>query len=100
MTPHAFYKGPMGGLSPTLTQRCMYCDQPFPWDEQIEYCSITCAEDHDTVQKGGTPLPEHERCSCDELDTMIPRPRHAGHFLDCPRYLPHPQDYSHPLENT
>jgi predicted amidophosphoribosyltransferase len=95
MTPHAFYKGCLKDMRTHLGESkafCAYCGRPFTTNGD-EYCSDRCAEDHDTVQKGGTTLPEHERCDC------APRPGEglAGHEQGCPRYVPHPEDYS--LEN-
>lgn len=101
MTPQAFYKGLRRDMRTHLGEPksfCAYpaCGQPFtPTALGEEYCSTPCAEDHDTVIKGGTPLPEHERCTCSGgLDY-----RGRWHAQDCPRYVPHPEDYTHPLEN-
>jgi predicted amidophosphoribosyltransferase len=96
MTPQAFYKGLLKDMRTHLGEPkafCAYCRQPFTIDG-TEYCSDTCAEDHDTVQRGGTPLPEHERCTCIDAYRRI-----GAHRQDCPRAVPHPEDDSHPLEN-
>lgn len=78
---------------------CAYpqCSRPFTPDG-TEYCSTSCGEDHDTTQHGGTPLPEHERCTCPAL---IGSATHGvgRHAWDCPCFVPHPEDYTHPLEN-
>lgn len=97
MTPHAFYKGQLRDMRTHLGEPktfCAYCRQPFMPDG-TEYCSDSCAEDHDTMQKGGTPPPEHERCAC-STSAYTGRP----HTPSCPRCVPHPEDYSHPMENV
>lgn len=101
MTPHAFYKGLLRDMRTHLGEPktfCAYpaCREPFaPTALGEEYCSDRCGEDHDTVQKGGTPPPENEQCTCHGGSWH----RGLGHRDDCPRYVPHPEDYSHPLEN-
>lgn len=100
MTPHAFYKGQLRDMRTHLGEAktfCPTCGKPCPCNGD-EYCSDTCGEDHDTVQKGGTPLPEHERCRCPERLGSGVSP--YGHWPRCPRYVPHPEDFTHPLENT
>lgn len=96
MTPHAFYKGLLKDMREHLGEPktfCAYCRQPFASDG-TDYCSDRCAEDHDTAQKGGTPLPEHEWCTCPSWAQQ-----EYMHVSPCPHYVPHPEDYSHPLEN-
>lgn len=102
MTPHAFYRGLLRDMRTHLGEPktfCAYpaCREPFaPTALGEEYCSERCAEDHDTAQRGGTLLPEHERCTC---GYSVDRIRAWGHHVDCPQYVPHPEDYTHPLEN-
>jgi hypothetical protein len=99
MTPHAFYKCLLRDMRTHLGEPrdfCPNCGKPSPCNGD-EYCSISCAEDHDTVQKGGTPLPGHERCNCLAGNPPISR---GPHSPSCPRYVPHPEDFTHPLENT
>jgi hypothetical protein len=102
MTPHAFYKGCLKDMRTHLGEPkafCAYCRQPFASDD-AEYCSDACAEDHDTMLKGGMPLPEHERClgaPCVIVNTHGQARRY--HLSSCPLFVPHPEDYTHPLEN-
>lgn len=104
MTPQAFYKGLLRDMRAHLGEPrtfCAYpaCGKPFPTNGD-EYCSDRCAEDHDTAQKGGTPLPEHERCTCAEQIQPLRAPFLTPlHYPGCPRYVPHSEDYTHPLEN-
>jgi hypothetical protein len=103
MTPHAFYKGLLRDMRTHLGEPktfCPNCLKPFPCNGD-DYCSNTCAEDHDTVLNGGTPLPEHERCTCgrDAAVAAFEIPRSEPHLSDCRLYVPHPEDHSHPLEN-
>jgi hypothetical protein len=103
MTPQAFYRGLLKDMRTHLGEPktfCAYpvCGKPFTINGD-EYCSDACGEDHDTAQKGGTPLPEHERCTCAGRTLhphLVPPERHGS---DCPCYVPHPEDYTHPLEN-
>ena len=103
MTPHAFYKGLLRDMRTHLGEPkafCAYptCGRPFP-DDGATYCSARCAEDHDTVQKGGVARPD-ERCTCDERMQPLRAPFLTRlHDSLCPRYVPHPEDYTHPLEN-
>jgi hypothetical protein len=102
MTPHAFYKGCLKDMRTHLGEAkafCAYpdCGKPFPTNGD-EYCSDRCAEDHDTVLKGGTPLPAHERCDC-AAGELPGQGLFRPHAFDCPCFVPHPEDYTHPLEN-
>ena len=97
MNPGLFYKG----FLKDMPLFCAYppCSKPYAPDG-TDYCSARCGEDHDTVQRGGTPLPEHERClgeAC--ILTDFHGRRRTWHVARCPRYVPHPEDVSHPLEN-
>jgi hypothetical protein len=97
LTPHAFYRGLLKDMRTHLgepTTFCPNCPTPFPANGD-EYCSDRCAEDHDTTQTGGTPLPEHERCTCPGRDYRARTPHYDG----CPRYVSRPEDYTHPMEN-
>lgn len=102
MTPHAFYKGLLRAMRTHLGEPrtfCPHCGQPFPTNGD-DFCSDRCAEDHDTAQRGGTPLPEHERCMCRDSTTQhLTIPGLPPHAPSCPQYVPHPEDYTHPLEN-
>jgi hypothetical protein len=89
--PLLFYVGPI-----SLPPRCE-CGAVIV--DGHDWCSDRCAEDHDTAQKGGAPLPEHERCMCPAL---IGSATHGfgRHAWDCPCFVPHPEDFTHPTENT
>jgi hypothetical protein len=100
MTPHAFYRGQLRDMPTHLGEPktfCPNCLAPFPCNGD-DYCSDGCAEDRDTVLKGGTPLPEHERCMCPALVCSATH-GFGRHAWDCPCFVPHPEDYTHPLEN-
>lgn len=82
MKPHALYVGPLKSLHSLV--RCE-CGEVI--SDGCDWCSDTCAEAH---HKGD--LRHKEPCTC--------RPFEIPHDFLCPRYVPHPEHYTHPLENA
>lgn len=87
MKPHALYVGPLKELH-TL----MHCACGELIRDGDDWCSDPCAEIH---HKGD--LPAKAPCTCAAL---IASATHGfgRHAWDCPRYVPHPEDFTHPLE--
>jgi hypothetical protein len=84
--PHALYVGPLKELCPLV--RCA-CGELI--SDGYDWCSEECAEAHHNGE-----LPPKEPCTC----TVAVHTLRMGHMFDCPRYQPHPEHFTHPLENA